>query len=94
MSASLHVLREQVHYGWSRDFAEARRMAVEDMLEIVQACLHVGAGEALMLISALGDLRVGQASMDTEMTVRLEMPRRLGLRAVPGARGAAGGRAT
>ena len=72
--------------GWGIDFREARRVAVEAMLELMQVCLDVPAGEALMLISAMGDLQIGQSSVDRDMTLRLAMPRHLGLWAAPGTR--------
>lgn len=65
--------------GWSRDFAEARRMAVEDMIGLLEAGMGISAVEALMLISVTGDLRIGQACGNMEITLRLEMPRLPGL---------------
>jgi amidase len=70
--------------GWSRDFAEARRMAVADMLEVLTACLGIGTAEAFMLVSVAADLRIGQACGNMELTLRLEMPRLEGVRALPG----------
>jgi amidase len=62
--------------GWHRDFGAARRMAVEDMLSILETRLGMRPVEALMLISAVGDLRVGQACGSMDLTLRLEMPKR------------------
>jgi amidase len=70
--------------GWGHDFADARRMAVQDMLSILTAGLGIGTSEAFMLISVAGDLRIGQACGIMELTLRLEMPRLDGLRALPG----------
>lgn len=61
--------------GWGRDFAAARGMAVEDMLALLESRLGIRAVEALMLISAAGDLRVGQACGSMDVTLRLEMPK-------------------
>jgi amidase len=69
--------------GWSHDFAEARRMAVADMLQLLVACLGISSTEAMMLISVAGDLRIGQACGNMEMTLRLEMPKLDGLTALP-----------
>jgi amidase len=64
----------------SLDFAEARREAVESMMLALEHQLGLAPAEALALISAVGDLRIGQACGGMEMTLRLEMPRSLGLR--------------
>lgn len=64
----------------SLDFAEARRDAVESMMLALEHQLGLEPAEALALISAVGDLRIGQACGGMEMTLRLEMPRSLGLR--------------
>ena len=69
--------------GWSHDFAEARRMAVADMLQLLVDCLDITTTEAMMLISVAGDLRIGQACGNMEMTLRLEMPKLEGLVALP-----------
>ena len=69
--------------GWSFDFAEARRMAVADMLQLLVRCLGITSTEAMMLISVAGDLRIGQACGNMEMTLRLEMPKLEGLVALP-----------
>jgi amidase len=63
----------------SMDFAEARRETVEAMMTALEHQLGLEPAEALALISAVGDLRVGQAFGGMEMTLRLEMPRSLGL---------------
>ncbi len=76
--------------GWGRDFADARRMCVADMLDLMTAGLGIGSAEAFMLISIAGDLRVGQACGNMEMTLRLEMPKLDGMTALAGA--AAGSR--
>lgn len=72
-----------VTLGWGREFAEARAMVVEEMIGIMEASMRVSAVEALMLISATGDLRIGQACGTMDMTVRLEMPRLPGLTVLP-----------
>jgi amidase len=64
----------------SVDFTEARREVVESMLRVLERQLGLEPAEALALISATGDLRIGQAFGGMEMTLRLEMPRSLGLR--------------
>lgn len=69
--------------GWDMDFAAARRMATDDMITLMETCLHMNAVEAFMIISATGDLRIGQACGSMEMTLRLEMPRLPGLAALP-----------
>jgi amidase len=69
--------------GWSRDFSEARRMAVDDMITLMQSGMGISAMEALMLIGVAGDLRIGQSCGNMEMTMRLEMPRFPGLAALP-----------
>jgi len=61
-------------------FDEARAEAVEAMLTALESQLGLRPAEALALISIAGDLRVGQAFGGMEMTLRLEMPARLGLR--------------
>lgn len=78
---STHV----VTTGWGRDFADARRMAVADMLAVLTSCLAIGSAEAFMLVSTAADLRIGQACGIMELTLRLEMPRLEGVRALPGA---------
>jgi amidase len=61
------------------DFATARRDVVESMMRALEHQLGLEPAEALALISAVGDLRVGQAFGGMELTLRLEMPRSLGL---------------
>jgi amidase len=73
--------------GWGRDFADARRMCVADMLDLMTAGLGIGSAEAFMLISIAGDLRIGQACGIMEMTLRLEMPKLAGMSALPTRRG-------
>jgi amidase len=70
--------------GWSRDFAAARQMVVEDMIGLMEAGMRISAVEALMLIGATGDLRIGQSCGSMELTMRLEMPRLPGLSAILG----------
>jgi amidase len=64
----------------SLDFATARREAIEGMMRALEHQLGLEPAEALALISAVADLRVGQAFGGMEMTLRLEVPRSLGLR--------------
>jgi amidase len=71
--------------GWGHDFSDARRMAVADMLDVLTRSLGIGTAEAFMLVSVAGDLRIGQACGIMELTIRLEMPRLAGLRALPAA---------
>jgi hypothetical protein len=61
-----------------------RRSRVEQPLprglgQLRRQRLGLEPAEALALISAVGDLRVGQAFGGMELTLRLEMPRSLGL---------------
>lgn len=69
MSTSAHV-----------DFATARREAIEAMMRALEHQLGLEPAEALALISAVADLRIGQAFGGMELTLRLEVPRSLGLR--------------
>ncbi len=65
-----------VSYGHAPDLEEALRMATRDMLEILEAQLGVGREDAYMLISACGDVGVGQACAgELDRTARLVMPR-------------------
>jgi len=64
----------------SLDFATARRDAIEGMMRALENQLGLEPAEALALISAVADLRVGQAFGGMELTLRLEVPRSLGLR--------------
>jgi amidase len=61
------------------DFAIARREAIEDMMRGLEHQLGLEPAEALALISAVADLRIGQAFGGMELTLRLEVPRSLGL---------------
>jgi amidase len=61
------------------DFATARRAAIEDMMRALEHQLGLEPAEALALISAVADLRIGQAFGGMELTLRLEVPRSLGL---------------
>ena len=63
----------------SLDFATARRDAIERMMRALEQQLGLEPAEALALISATADLRVGQAFGGMELTLRLEVPRSLGL---------------
>jgi amidase len=62
------------------EFADVRREVVESMMGALEHQLGLEPAEALALISAVGDLRIGQAFGGMEMTLRLEMPASLGLR--------------
>ena len=61
------------------DFAHAREEAVEAMLRVLESQLGLEAGDAIALISVAGNLRIGQAFGAMELTLRLEMPRSLGI---------------
>jgi amidase len=61
------------------DFATARRDAIESMMRALEHQLGLEPAEALALISAIADLRIGQAFGGMELTLRLEVPRSLGL---------------
>jgi amidase len=61
------------------DFADARREVTQSVVNVVERQLGLSAAEALMLVSAVGDLRIGQAYGGMEMTLRLEMPQKLRL---------------
>ena len=65
------------------EFADARREAVGAMLELIESRLGLLPGEALGLISAAGDLRIGQAFGGMDLTLRLELPRLPGLDLFP-----------
>jgi amidase len=62
------------------DFGVARRDVIEQMMRALERQLALEPAEALALISAVADLRVGQAFGGMELTLRLEVPRSLGLR--------------
>ena len=64
------------------EFADARQEAVEQVVRVLETQLGYEPADALALISVAGDLRIGQAFGGMEMTLRLEMPRSLGI--VPG----------
>jgi len=64
----------------SLDFATARRDVIERMMRVLEQQLGLEPAEALALISAVADLRVGQAFGGMELTLRLEVPRSLGVR--------------
>jgi amidase len=61
------------------EFTDARTEAVEAMLDVLESQLGMRPAEALALLSAVGDLRIGQAFGGMEMTLRLELPKSLGL---------------
>lgn len=61
-------------------FEEARREAVDAALTALEGCLGLEPAEALGLVSAAADLRIGQAFGGMDLTVRLELPRLAGLR--------------
>ena len=69
--------------GWSFDFAEARAMAVGDMLNLVVKSMKITSTEAMMLISNAADLKIGQACGNMEMTLRLEMYKFEDLKVLP-----------
>jgi amidase len=62
------------------EFTEARTEAVEAMLAALESQLGMRPAEALALLSAVGDLCIGQAFGGMDMTLRLEVPKSLGLR--------------
>lgn len=62
------------------EFPGARAAAVEAVLCALESQLGLQPAEGLALISAVGDLRVGQAYGGMPLTLRLEMPSSLGLR--------------
>lgn len=61
------------------EFERAREEAVEEMLQVLETQLGLEPGDGIALISVAGDLRIGQAFGAMEMTLRLEMPRSLGI---------------
>ena len=65
------------------DFADARREAVSSMLGLIEERLGLAPGDGLALISAAGDLRIGQAFGGMDLTLRLELPRFPGLDPYP-----------
>ncbi len=61
------------------EFADARREAVEQVVRVLEMQLGYEPADALGLISVAGNLRIGQAFGGMEITLRLEMPRSLGI---------------
>ena len=61
------------------EFGDARQEAVEAIVRVLETQLGYEPADALALISVVGDLRIGQAFGGIEMTLRLEMPRSLGI---------------
>ena len=61
------------------EFGDARREAVEEVVRVLESQLGLEPADALALISVVGNLRIGQAFGGMEMTLRLEMPRSLGI---------------
>lgn len=61
------------------EFGDARREAVEEIVTILGTQLGYEPADALALVSVAGDLRIGQAFGGMELTLRLEMPRSLGI---------------
>jgi amidase len=62
-------------------FEQARREAVDAALDALERDLGLEPAEALGLLSAAADLRIGQAFGGMEPTVRLELPPLAGLQA-------------
>ena len=60
-------------------FGRAREEAVEAMMRVLESQLGLEPGDAIALMSVAGNLRIGQAFGAMEMTLRLEMPRSLGI---------------
>ena len=61
------------------EFGDARREAVEAVVRVLETQMGYEPADALALISVIGNLRIGQAFGGMEMTLRLEMPRSLGI---------------
>lgn len=61
------------------EFSDARREAVGAMVDLIERRLGLEPAEALGLVSAAGDLRIGQAFGGMDLTLRLELPRLPGL---------------
>lgn len=61
-------------------FDEARRAAVDAMITALGRARGLDPADALALLSAVGDLRVGQATGGVDVTLRLELPAHLGVR--------------
>lgn len=70
-------------------FHEARQAAVEAMMTAIERSLGITPGEALALLSIAGDLRIGQSYGAGPLTLRLEVPRELGVSPLPTGRGVA-----
>lgn len=70
-------------------FAEAREAAVDSMMTAIERSLGMTPGEALALLSIVGDLRIGQSYGSGPMTLRLEIPRDLGVSPLPITQGVA-----
>jgi len=71
---------ETAHYlvstGYSPDLKHAIRMATEDMAELLVKKMNIGIEEAIMIISAIGDLRLCQACDSAiDVSVRLRLPK-------------------
>jgi amidase len=92
----LHVeLRPDVHVRWpwietpgklmictaAPTFEEARDLAVGEALAALTAQLQLEPADAMAVVSVAGDLRLGAAWGGPEVTLRLELPASLGLRA-------------
>lgn len=60
-------------------FGRAREEAVEAMMRVLESQLGLEPGDAIALMSVAGNLRIGQAFGAMELTLRLEMPRSLGI---------------
>lgn len=60
-------------YGWPVD--EALRMAVRDMVDMLVERLGVNREDAYMLISATGDVRLGQSCGGMDATARVVFPK-------------------
>ncbi len=63
-----------VTIGIGADLDEAVKVALDDMLVMVQRKLNISAEEGAMLISAVGDVKVCQI-VDPQKTARVEMPK-------------------
>jgi amidase len=65
-----------VSYGHAPNLEEATRIALRDMLEILGATLGLSKEDAYMLVSACGDVGIGQSCAgDIDRTARVVMPR-------------------
>lgn len=61
------------------EFGRAREEAVEALMRVLESQLGLEPADAMALISVAGNLRIGQAFGGMELTLRLEMPRTLGI---------------